>query len=287
KPLVFLNSVRTMNYKTFLKSLNNLLNNIEDRSLDDEQRVHNLRMAWEVGRKVCEYKNESGYTIKQIAGDVGMSDRSLNKFVRAYGFFPDGFKEEIDKKPLTWSHYLAIVYIRSKEERDFYLKEAAANGWSSHQTRLRIRNNYYDNRVMESNRVLKGAKQKILKDRRQRLYTYGARVLKVVDGDTLLLQIDVGFKTVMEHKVRLRGINCAERKSKLGDKAKEFVVQRLMGPQGADGQVVVSSYKTGKFGRYIADVWYMPQESDKERVVQEGRYLNQELLDEELAVMVE
>ena len=77
------------------------------------------------------------------------------------------------------------------------------------------------------------------------------------------------------------------RSTPLGDKAKAFVQEQLLNPEKANAVVAVRSYKSGKFGRYIVDVWYMPQETNQERILAEGRFLNQELLDEGLAVLME
>ena len=51
--------------------------------------------------------------------------------------------------------------------------------------------------------------------------------------------------------------------------------------------VVIRSYKSEKFGRYLVDLWYLPGETDKERILKEGKLLNQALLDEGLAEKVE
>ena len=51
--------------------------------------------------------------------------------------------------------------------------------------------------------------------------------------------------------------------------------------------VIIRSYKSGKFGRYIVDLWYLPGETDKERILKEGKLLNQVLLDKGLARKIE
>ena len=42
--------------------------------------------------------------------------------------------------------------------------------------------------------------------------------------------------------------------------------------------VVISTARAGKFGRYIADVFYLPGESDPEVVLRKGVFLNREIL---------
>mgnify|MGYP001304981027 FL=1 len=42
------------------------------------------------------------------------------------------------------------------------------------------------------------------------MYEYKAKVLRVVDGDTVDVLIDVGFSTFKKERVRLHGINTPE-----------------------------------------------------------------------------
>ena len=53
------------------------------------------------------------------------------------------------------------------------------------------------------------------------MYTYHAEVLRVVDGDTVDVLIDVGFSTFRKERVRLYGINTPETRTKdLEEKAR-------------------------------------------------------------------
>jgi len=110
-------------------------------------------------------------------------------------------------------------------------------------------------------------------------YSYCAVVEKVVDGDTLWVVVDLGFNVEARHKLRLRGINTPELDTKKGVKAKAFVEEAL-----ADCDfIIIRSFGTDKYARYLADIYYLPGEESKEKVVEEGRLLNQELLDAQLA----
>jgi hypothetical protein len=68
---------------------------------------------------------------------------------------------------------------------------------------------------------------------------FRARVLDVPDADTLVLDVDCGFKIKKEERLRLAGINTPERETKKGKEAALFVRDQL---QKARGVVV----KTGK-----------------------------------------
>ena len=117
------------------------------------------------------------------------------------------------------------------------------------------------------------------------LFTYVAMVEKVIDGDTLLVSLDFHCPMSVSQKLRLRGIDCPEMDTEEGKKAKRFVESRL---KDCDF-IIVKTYKdrTDKFDRYLADVFYSPGAGDPLLVAKEGTYLNQELLNERLAVAYE
>ncbi|NLV68944.1 MAG: hypothetical protein GXY14_14845, partial [Spirochaetes bacterium] len=112
-----------------------------------------------------------------------------------------------------------------------------------------------------------------------RFHTYMARVEKVIDGDTLRLAIDTGFETVVKQKIRLRGIDCPEIIFTEGRKARDFARREL---DGCDF-VVVKTYRTDKYDRYIGDIFYIKNEQSLERICAEGKLLNRELLSKGLA----
>ena len=113
------------------------------------------------------------------------------------------------------------------------------------------------------------------------LYTYKATVEKVIDDDTLWTQVDVGFHVWTHHKLRLRGINAPEVHDKR--KMSRFVEETL----ARVAFVVVKLHGRDKFDRALADLFYKVGEPDAEKVLREGTYLNQELLDRGLAVRYE
>ena len=46
------------------------------------------------------------------------------------------------------------------------------------------------------------------------MYKYKAKLIKVVDGDTIDALIDCGFSTFKKERVRLRGINAPESRTR-------------------------------------------------------------------------
>lgn len=85
------------------------------------------------------------------------------------------------------------------------------------------------------------------------MYEYSAIVLRVIDGDTLDLDIDLGLETFRQIRVRLAGLNAAEHGTPAGDAATEFVSEWL---NTVAHRVTITTVKdkTEKYGRYLATV---------------------------------
>lgn len=90
------------------------------------------------------------------------------------------------------------------------------------------------------------------------MYNYEATVRRWVDGDTVDVDIDLGFGIIFHNqRIRLYGIDAyesrtrdLEEKSK-GLAAKEFVNE--VAPVGS--KVTLVTYKEGKYGRILAEVF--------------------------------
>lgn len=90
------------------------------------------------------------------------------------------------------------------------------------------------------------------------MYEYKIKeVVKVVDGDTIDIIIDLGFDLTKKERVRLAGIDTPESRTKdleekeLGLEAKEFLERRI-----ADCENLwVSTEKDGKYGRMLGTIW--------------------------------
>lgn len=86
-------------------------------------------------------------------------------------------------------------------------------------------------------------------------YVRRARVVRVIDGDTFVADVDLGYHTTMTESFRLSGVDCPELhgETKLkGEAAKLFTVM-WFGRIG--GQFWLKSIKTEKFGRWLAEVY--------------------------------
>ena len=113
----------------------------------------------------------------------------------------------------------------------------------------------------------------------QRLHTYKATLERVVDGDTIHITLDLGFKIRHSEILRLAKINAAESSTAAGAKATATLRQILKDVPF----LIVKTNKTDIYGRYIADVFFADKnETDPQKVANSGIYLNQLLLDRRL-----
>jgi micrococcal nuclease len=88
-------------------------------------------------------------------------------------------------------------------------------------------------------------------------YHYRAIVQSVYDGDTCTVDIDLGLNAwIHNEKIRLYGINAPELRKderEKGLKSRDFLRSIIDGKE-----VVIQTVrdKKGKYGRYLANIWY-------------------------------
>jgi micrococcal nuclease len=105
------------------------------------------------------------------------------------------------------------------------------------------------------------------------LYYYSAMVTSVYDGDTVTVDIDLGFGVLLKkQKIRLLAINTPEIRGEErpdGLIARDFLREKIL-----NKQVIIKTFKdsTGKYGRWLGVIY------------KDGIDINQLLLDEGYAV---
>ena len=87
------------------------------------------------------------------------------------------------------------------------------------------------------------------------MYTYKAKLDRVVDGDTIDVNIDLGFDISVHKRVRLAGINAPESRTRdLEEKKKGLASKARLIELLDKGNLVVESKEIGKYGRVIGDL---------------------------------
>jgi len=119
------------------------------------------------------------------------------------------------------------------------------------------------------------------RSRRLKHWTYVAYIERIIDGDTLIATIDCGFgHETSPLRLRLRGIDTPELRFRAGTRARDHVIEVLSEVEF----VIVTTSKTDTYGRWLADITYLPGEEDPQLVLKKGVSLNRELLLQRLAV---
>ena len=106
------------------------------------------------------------------------------------------------------------------------------------------------------------------------MYEYECKIRKVVDGDTIDVDINLGFNTwINNERVRLYGIDTPESRTrdleekKFGLYAKSVVDKYL--PVGSKQVLVTHLDKVGKFGRILGEFRIYDGEEDRQTTINE------------------
>lgn len=106
------------------------------------------------------------------------------------------------------------------------------------------------------------------------MYTYRCKLIKVVDGDTVDVDIDLGFGVwLRKQRIRLYGIDTPESRTSdpiekiYGNAAKEFLIKWTN-----SGDLSIKTHKDakGKFGRILGEIWYGEEHNINEKLVEEN-----------------
>jgi len=112
------------------------------------------------------------------------------------------------------------------------------------------------------------------------MYEYGCQVTRVVDGDTIDVDLDLGFDIIYKCRVRLYGIDTPESRTRNKDEkvrgklAAKFLKDAILNGKNVILQTQLKDSK-GKFGRVLASV------------VVDGININQRMVTNHLAVRYE
>ena len=113
------------------------------------------------------------------------------------------------------------------------------------------------------------------------MYEYNAEIVKVYDGDSIRVNLDLGFGIFIQNTaIRLRGINTPEIRGESaphGYAARDRLIAILA---SAENRCRVQTFKgkeRGKYGRIIGEIYVGSDEKG-------WNHVNQQLLDEGYAV---
>ena len=88
------------------------------------------------------------------------------------------------------------------------------------------------------------------------MYNYKISPLRVIDGDTIDAEIDLGFDVKIKKRIRFMGINTPESRTRdLEEKARSLAAKDRV-KQLLDGckNITLNSHGVGKFGRCLGEI---------------------------------
>jgi len=90
------------------------------------------------------------------------------------------------------------------------------------------------------------------------MYKYKAKLVRVVDGDTADVMIDLGFNVWTKQRLRFKGVDTWEKRTRdkeekiRGLAATAFTTEYL---EKNNGLFTIQSYGVGKYGRVLAEIF--------------------------------
>lgn len=244
---------------------------------DAEAAVSNVRVQtyWALGRRVLQegLSQRAGYgdgIVQELALDLGLS--------RALMFQVVAFARTYPRRPrpgLSWSQYATLLSLKDDGARAEYEVMARQQKLTTRALQQAV-----------SGRVLRAdAKATAPGVPRPRAadHVYTVQVGRVIDGDTLEVEIDLGFDVIRRQKLRLALVDAPVASGKDGRAATRFVRERLARAE----HVVVKTVRTADpHGRYVGHLFYATVPATLDEVFRQGTHLNAELVKKGLATVV-
>ena len=112
-----------------------------------------IEAYWTIGRRIIEEEQQGSnraqygaFLLRELGRQLtlelgkGLDERELRKIRQFYLCFPirDALRPE-----LTWTHYRCLIRVEDARARDYYLKEAADQGWGTRQLERNVQSGYY------------------------------------------------------------------------------------------------------------------------------------------------
>lgn len=106
------------------------------------------------------------------------------------------------------------------------------------------------------------------------LYFYFGEIERVIDGDTILVKLELGFNLITRQRIRLHNVWAAELDTDEGEDSFELLKKKLQ----VKTKIIVRSRSKDIYGRYVGEVLYSNKKVIiPEEIFTDGIYLNEEL----------
>lgn len=105
------------------------------------------------------------------------------------------------------------------------------------------------------------------------MFEYKATVVRVIDGDTVDLDIDLGMRVHVFERVRLDGVDTPEKNSKVAaERTAALAASAFLGELLKNPSVIIRTKKDSqeKYGRYLATVINVDGKNCNEELIKAG-----------------
>ena len=100
-------------------------------------------------------------------------------------------------------------------------------------------------------------------------YTYSVKeVVKIVDGDTIDVIIDLGFYLSIKKRIRLQGINAPESRTRNLSEKKRGLASKARLKELCEADLVLKCHGLGKYGRVIGELFDKGQSLNELMIVE-------------------
>ena len=310
----------TKDEQKLIKTVQNELNDGRTKAIqavEDQTKITYWNIGKHIKTHLLKYEDRADYgvsLIEKLSNEVDIDKTTLYQTVQFYEAYPKIFRA---RGKLSWTHIRSLLTLPDETTRKEFESRVLEEKLSTRELDLQIKEvlSQSPSKRTESKsnakQVLKTVREepyvyryktihgKEMVDLGFRMYlekpnrpvttgdvthyTYKAYVIEVIDGDTMWVDIDLGFNTWTQQKVRLRGINTQPIETEIGQKAKEYIESELKDVSF----IALRTYWRDKFTRYLVDVFYLKNNTDFPLTVKNGKFLNQKVLDNHLGVLYE
>ncbi|MFT6258980.1 MAG: endonuclease YncB(thermonuclease family) [Rickettsiales bacterium] len=269
--------IESENYSQLLKDLKEVIENSKKQAEDVLRNQLNFTY-WQVGKRIEEEKiggdfNYQSMVIKNLSLDLQIDVSTIRRSLQFFKNYPNNPPL---KNNLSWSHYKFLLAINDVDLRQELEERAINEGWKAPRLGEEIKNLKNSTPVTESSKINRPSKAN---------YLYKAKILDVVDGDTMVMNVDLGFGVNKEQRIRLAKIDAAEMKTIDGQKAAKYLRDLAMSLEF----VIVRTNKIDIYGRYVGDIFYPKVSGSKQskiEIFENGVYLNEKLVEENFAKII-
>jgi micrococcal nuclease len=246
-------------YATLLRQIATLAEEAEEQTTTAK-----IESTWHIGRRISGAKlsHKAGYhnsVIRDLAEDLGLSKRSLQEAVT----FSDAYDAPPSEPHLNWSHYRLLMRL-SKKERAPLQKLAIKERWS-----VRKLSDALD----EAGRPDQPHSAALPRPT-DPTYLYSATITGIVDGDTIDVDIDLGFEVTRHARLRLSGIDAPRLETEKGRDARDYLTRSLH----AARTIAIVTERIDLHGRYVVHLFSTRNDATTIDCFESGKYENAALV---------